>query len=714
MKNYLLLFLLLINILVRINIFAQLPKDANGWTIFTPSTDTRIMYVSSSSGNDTTAQYYSAADTNIGANAFKPSGIIKPYRTIAAAYANVRTNYPDWILLKKGDTWYAKLPGAKQGRSLTEPMLYGAYGPDTSARPLLKTGSNQMISICCSNNSYLAIVGIHAYAHTRNPNSSEYVGPTGAEGIRRYGLGRGLHIEDCWFRFYETNVLQTGTDKVTNVVFRRNVVTDNYSTVAHSQGVYAANIDTFLMEENVFDHNGWFIQQIGTGNDKDSGQATFYNHNTYLVDMKNTTIRNNIFSRASSMGNKFTANSGPGSASDITIDNNLYIDGEIGIGIGGNDAVNPYRFKNISIVNNVMMDIGRSQPTNRTLSWYLSMDDWDGGNVQKNLFLHQPRFVLGNTFAIDLIGVTRNVTIQENIIHGMYTGGELLHFRDKTTMQNIVFKNNNVQSSYNSRLVDAPDSLYNYTFQGNTYYSGKASNDWFKIGGINNGFSAWQTTSAETGAVQQYSFPDSSRTIETYHASLGKTATIEAFIAEAIQQSKNNWRHQYTACVVNNYMRTGFGMFNNSVSVAGATLTANAIGGNYQWLDCNSGYAPISGANSQQFTPVANGNYAVAVTVSGGCVDTSACVNFNYLGITSVTQENLLSIYPNPNTGEFVIIINHTAHITITDALGKQVYSQPMAAGMQNIKLKTETAGIYFIKVISDNQQIVHRMLIQK
>ena len=58
---------------IHINSNAQLPKDENGWTIFTPSADTRIMYVSNSEGDDSTATYYAASDTNIAVNPFNPS-----------------------------------------------------------------------------------------------------------------------------------------------------------------------------------------------------------------------------------------------------------------------------------------------------------------------------------------------------------------------------------------------------------------------------------------------------------------------------------------------------------------------------------------------------------------------------------------------------------------------------------------------------------------
>src|SRR5262249_55910785 len=100
--------------------------DENGWTVFSPSADTRIVYVSSSTGKDT--------NTGLSPNA--------PVKTIAKALSRVRHGRPDWLLLKRGDVWTNEVFGYPKlaGRSASEPMLISSYG--SGARPLLKTGSD--------------------------------------------------------------------------------------------------------------------------------------------------------------------------------------------------------------------------------------------------------------------------------------------------------------------------------------------------------------------------------------------------------------------------------------------------------------------------------------------------------------------------------------------------------------------------------------------
>src|SRR5262245_21659489 len=82
---------------------AQAALDANGWTVFSPSSDSRTVYVSSSIGSDSNDGLSQSA----------------PVKSLFKAVSLVRSGYPDWLLLKKGDTWtdetftqYSNYPGA--------------------------------------------------------------------------------------------------------------------------------------------------------------------------------------------------------------------------------------------------------------------------------------------------------------------------------------------------------------------------------------------------------------------------------------------------------------------------------------------------------------------------------------------------------------------------------------------------------------------------
>jgi hypothetical protein len=495
----------------------------------------------------------------VGADPFNPTSSIKPYKTIAAALKAVRDTFPDWVLLKSGDTWFES-GDIKSGRSDTEPFLISLYGG--AIRPLLKTGAMAGFDVCCKNARNFAVAGISFYAHTRDPDSPDFRSDSGSSGFNIYtGEGYAVHgvlIEDCMFRFYTGNVVQ-GPGTLTDIVIRRNIITDNYCANAHSQGLYTDNV-SLLLEENVFDHNGWYKQSINADNAQAEGQATMFNHNTYFSGAHDVVFRNNIFLRASSIGNKWTANDGEASAQNITIENNLYVEGEIGISMGGNVA-GPYRFKNIRIANNVMLDIGRGQPTRRTLGWGLDIQEWDGGIVSGNLFLHNASDTVNNVYALNVNGAagTRKVTISDNVVFGMKTNGTLVNFED--TLDSVAFRNNAVQcQNISARLLSAV-SLTGLSFSSNSYFSTRTENQWFAIGGANVNLANWVTRSGETGAQgTALSYPDPNRTVEAYHVSLGKPATFTAFIDEARKQSRANWRREYTAAAINDWIRGGFGI----------------------------------------------------------------------------------------------------------------------------------------------------------
>jgi hypothetical protein len=111
---------------------------------------------------------------------------------------------------------------------------------------------------------------------------------------------------------------------------------------------------------------------------------------------------------------------------------------------------------------------------------------------------------------------------------------------------------------------------------------------------------------------------------------------------------------------------------NDSVSVTGAQLHCYQAGGAYQWLDCDNGFAPVAGANNQDYISSVSGNFAVAVTYNG-CTDTSYCYDVILGGVADINDASL-NIYPNPASS----LVNFPARfanseIKILDATGREV-----------------------------------------
>lgn len=80
------------------------PIDSEGWSVFRATPDTRILYVAAD-GDDASAVVYGPDDPAVGADPFNPGKDIKPFHDINTALKKQRPGMPDWILLKRGDTW---------------------------------------------------------------------------------------------------------------------------------------------------------------------------------------------------------------------------------------------------------------------------------------------------------------------------------------------------------------------------------------------------------------------------------------------------------------------------------------------------------------------------------------------------------------------------------------------------------------------------------
>jgi hypothetical protein len=559
-------------------------QDVTGWSILTPSADSRLIYVSSTNGDDSTATYYLPSDSEIGDDPYDPSGNIDPYATIDAALDQVREDMPDYILLKQGDSW-DNLDGTiylTAGRSTIEKMVFTSYG-DEQERPIIKN-----VGVNLSDASYSAIIGIHFYDAERDPSSSEFVGwdnvtassdyvhssESGFSALSGYGgeVTGSILIEGCWFEWYSGNAIQSAPDNdgvatLGDVVVRRNIISDNYSAVSHSQGFYTSHASV-LLEENIFDHNGWY-QQSNDYNNKEEGMATIFNHNTYFSGSNNTIFRKNLFLRASSIGTKFTSNPGDGTneieAWNILLDNNFYAEGELGISMGGNtDNDDGPRWDNIIIVNNVFTGIGRTQPTNRTLGWGIGVTDWDSGLVQDNLLIHWGDTELNNTYAISSGGHTTDVTYDGNIIYDVTSNGNLVSFSDGDidgAQDSISFTNNEISLTADSsgQLLSYDMSAPEQNFSNNYYYFYADDDEWFKVFGEYTGFADYQSATEDTTSVQElraYDYPD--RSIESYLEAIGYRSDMDSF-AEALKtQSKYNWLDELGADAINDYLREGF------------------------------------------------------------------------------------------------------------------------------------------------------------
>ncbi|MBI3134027.1 MAG: T9SS type A sorting domain-containing protein [Bacteroidetes bacterium] len=160
---------------------------------------------------------------------------------------------------------------------------------------------------------------------------------------------------------------------------------------------------------------------------------------------------------------------------------------------------------------------------------------------------------------------------------------------------------------------------------------------------------------------------------------------------------------------------------NIGVTETGPTLTADATGATYAWLDCNNAYAAIPGETGQSFSPSAvTGSYAVAVT-EGSCTDTSACFVMDFSGISEADKSVSVSVYPNPASNYVNLQLNGLngadVVIRITDVQGKVVYTKTLNTvnGLYTEKIDVSAfmQGVYVVDILSNETVLMSNRIVR-
>lgn len=521
---------------------ASAPRDQeNGFTTFDLSPDSLMIYVSSSEGDDNN-------------DGLSPETAVA---TPARGAQLVRDGFPDFLLLKRGDSWRGMDIGAnsverrfKSGPSPEQPIVIYSYG-DSTERPRLEI-DKAFVDDDGNERSNLAVVGLALISFPKIPGDPAFNGADGGA-LRFVGTGQNILIEDNYVEYGEFIV-----QNVSEVEVRHNVVYRSYHVgtcidgdpngdpTFRPSGIFAGGVTGLLIESNVFDENGW-------NPDVPEACATIYNHDMYLSGNRQLTVRDNLILRASSIGIKMSS-SGLAGSSEILIEDNVFAEGEIGLSMGGN-ANSEYRFADAVVRDNVFTDIGRSQPTGRTLTWYIDIIDNDGSEVRDNLLVNQPD--LGNAYGIHLSGGSnRAVVVANNSIFGLQRRAIFVDAQD--SWSNIAVTDNTVVGDADlSCLVDHDGSFGGFDYGSNEYFSPASPDSWFCIDGENYDLQGWAAASGEVGA-SEVNVNVQDRNLDSYTQELGYGSTLADFAEQARMQSRHNHRSELTALEAGNYIRDGY------------------------------------------------------------------------------------------------------------------------------------------------------------
>jgi hypothetical protein len=534
--------------------------DANGFSQF-DSTGKTIVYVSSSGGSDSN-------------NGLSPSS---PLQSIGAAKSKINSGQADWMLLKRGDVFGSIGNWTRSGASPSDPVIIGAYGTAGAGqdpRAVIHSGTGDGFDTLGNGGAVnnFAIIGLHFFADGYDGVTS---GPTG---IRLLKQGSGILVEDTMVEGYKDNiVLQGDGTAIDGFTLRRSVVIDSFAAsgaVGHSQGLYVSGTSkNVLVEENVFDHNGW----------KEGFDApTVFNHDMYInTGAQGVVIRGNIVSRASENGVLLRAGG--------TVEDNLFIRDSVGAIVSNTNSV---------MSGNVVLE-GTDLP-NLPQGIGLNSVKLPGLLIDNNIIAHDTSNFTSSVAAIDMQWGIQSAEVGNNIIfdwrHGISSGGA-----------NASVDNNQIQElDGHHPLIDQRDSGP-YTYSGNIYSSPSAAP--FTRITTQMGFSQWQGQVESSAQNVALNYLDPWRDVGEYGQQfVGTDGTFDGWIAAARANNSQNWNPALMAQPAADWIRQGFTILDpNDPNGSSGKVIVNAIA-----TDPNA----VEGGNNGVYTLTRTGPTDKALTVT--------------------------------------------------------------------------------------------------
>lgn len=506
----------------------------DGWTVLVPSPDTRFIYVSSTMGDDSN-------------DGLTPQ---TPKRSLDSARRTMRNNHPDWLMLRRGDTFEEGLRIGTRGRSMEEPAVITAYGQ--GPRPVIQpTTSDTGLFVGSSNWGYFAIRGVEF----RAPD-----GGTGRGGLRIVAdTGEGFLLEDCKVDGFKDNVQLIGKESAggfSDAQIRRNVIVDAFAPFGgHSQGIYADTVDELLILENVIDHNGWSYD--------DADPPTIFNHNIYIQSTCGPAhVEGNIIARGSSHG----LQARPGGL----VRDNLFLQNALAMFVSRGQS---------EVTWNVILE-GRDIDPQNPRGFGIEVKPIVGGLVAHNIIANRIA-ESDDGYGIQLHNSNNGVDdfrveVRDNIVYN-WTGTMFkVRHPDIAIYNDIVVENNRLIDDFGtSQILSYEPTQFDadiFQFVGNEYASNLPETSWFSVSGSTTSLDDWMDISGEnpggdglgrggggsimadpTRSVEEYTqvtFPDIAWTIDD----------SSDFLVLAREQAADNWDPSLTAEEVNDWIREGFGI----------------------------------------------------------------------------------------------------------------------------------------------------------
>ncbi len=149
-----------------------------------------------------------------------------------------------------------------------------------------------------------------------------------------------------------------------------------------------------------------------------------------------------------------------------------------------------------------------------------------------------------------------------------------------------------------------------------------------------------------------------------------------------------------------------------------ANFSSNSIGDvtEYSWT-FTGGDPATSDEENPMVVYATPGTYAVSLTITDG-TNENTMTKEGYITVHNCTGVEdtpafRMELYPNPNNGLFTLKLNQNAKVTIISAVGHTVYTQEFI-GKQTIDLADKAEGVYFVKVQTETETLVHKIVVRR
>lgn len=359
--------------------------------------------------------------------------------------------------------------------------------------------------------------------------------------------------------------------------------------------------------------------------------------------------------------------------------------------------------------------------------------------------------VLDNTFSPNFLNNVHAVNLQPD---GKILAGGNFGQVNGINISRLVRLNTNgtIDNSFIAANQGVNGLVYAITIQDNgkvlvgggfSEFNGTPSNQIIRLnedGSLDNDFSVGAPFSTvQSGIVNQILFQQNKIIVVGWFSLLGQTPRngiariLKNCVAGTFAQSVNACS-EYISANGNTYTSSGtfFETFQNTngcdsivqidltisdvldktVYLSGAILDANETEAQYQWLDCDNNYEPVSGETNQNFSPSTSGSFAVQLS-NLSCIDTSACT---YVLITNLSSSDKLKlqVYPNPAQNMVVVSSNQPVEIVLFDNTGRKLFAKQSLHRNHVLNIETLVDGIYHLHIFDNENAVIKKLVVMR